>query len=91
MSTFSYYYDERLCRICKGYDRQDNLHYYAFRQYAHPQCMVEKYGHKQALMMVREWGRPEFKRMLKRPIVKGREHPLSQSLRKLKEAHGGKK
>lgn len=82
MSTFSQMYEERLCRICHGYDVEwfcDHLVLYqtSTRTYAHPHCMVEKFGLKEALKRVRhDWQKKQFKRALKFPVVKGKDHPM---------------
>lgn len=89
MSAFSYRYEERLCRICHGYDVEYRdghyvLHQTSTRTYAHPHCMVEKHGLKAALEKVKHaWQKREFKKALKHPIKKGGKHPLEAALRGL--------
>ena len=89
MSVFSHRYEERLCRLCRGYDvtyRDGHIVLYqvAIRSYAHPQCMVEAFGVAGALAKVRhEWQKKEFKKALKHPIKKGGEHPMMADLKKV--------
>lgn len=86
MSTFSHLYEERLCRICGSYDREyANGHYILWqtstRTYAHPACMVEKFGRKEALAKVKHaWQIPLFKKALRFPIVKGDKHPMLKAV-----------
>lgn len=92
MSSMSHRFEERLCRVCDGYDVPHDgeghvLFYYAFRRYAHARCMVEKWGKEKALSMLHDWERPLFIKALRRPVTKGRPHPLVS----LYEATAGRK
>lgn len=88
MSSMSHAFEERLCRVCLGYDRQGNLHYYAFGRYAHPRCMVEKWGLKKCLGMLHAWQRPMFRRQLKAEVKKGQPHPLIAAVEAMRRAKG---
>jgi hypothetical protein len=97
MSVMSYTYEERLCRICGGYDKEyarDSgrghrvLFATSIRRYAHAQCLVEKHGKKAALAMIRhDWMKREFLRSLRFPISKDGKHPLEKQF----EAMRGRK
>lgn len=82
MSVFSYMYEERLCRICNGYDVEYRDDHYvlwktSIRSYAHPHCMVEKFGRKGAMDRVQHrWKLRLFLEALRYPIKKEQEHPL---------------
>ena len=89
MSVYSHRYEERLCRLCQGYDvtYRDGIVLYqvSVRTYAHPKCMVEAFGLAGALAKVRhEWQRKEFKKALKRPCKKGLPHPMVEDLKRIK-------
>lgn len=87
MSVMSYAYEERLCRICGGYDPEYRDGHYvllptSIRRYAHPHCMVKKFGKKEALAMLQhDWHRPQFLKALRYPIQQGKRHPLATALR----------
>lgn len=89
MSTMSYAYEERLCRICDGYDVEWRdghmvLLKTSVRGYQHPRCMVEKHGMKEAIAKVpHKWQIKLFKKALKFPIKKGGKHPLAVTLERL--------
>jgi len=43
----------RNCRVCHGYSHDKELVMIAVRHYAHPECLVGKYGRKEARTKVR--------------------------------------
>ncbi len=92
MSIMSSAYEERLCRICDGYDvtwRDGHMVMLktGVRSYKHPHCMVEKLGLEEAIAEVpHKWQIKLFKQALKFPIQKGGKHPLAQSIASLKRS-----
>lgn len=91
MSSMSHAFEERLCRVCDGYDHPRVMFYYAFGRYAHAPCMVEKWGLKAALEKLHDWERPLFKKALKEQVTKGKPHPLVAAVEAFEKAEQAKR
>lgn len=83
-----YVYEERLCRICKGYDRPykwtprggySQMFQTGPRHYAHGRCLIDKFGLKGAyekLYYNNVSHQTSLRRSARHPVTKGGKHPL---------------